>query len=77
MSSSGGKRGAAGKKPVVEPRQAPADVPVIAVLGLWHLGCVTAACCAKHFQVVGLDFDKENVAKLNSGKAPIAGAGIG
>ena len=25
----------------------------IIVLGLWHLGCVTAACCARHFQVVG------------------------
>jgi UDPglucose 6-dehydrogenase len=43
----------------------------IVVLGLWHLGCVTAACCAKHFRVVGLDFDKENIAKLNSGKAPL------
>ena len=34
----------------------------IAVLGLWHLGCVTAACCAKHFRVAGLDFDDANVA---------------
>ncbi len=48
----------------------------IAVLGLWHLGCVTAACCAKHFQVVGLDFDKENIAKLNSGKAPLFEPGL-
>jgi UDPglucose 6-dehydrogenase len=48
----------------------------IAVLGLWHLGCVTAACCAKHFQVTGLDFDKENIAKLNSGKAPLLEPGL-
>jgi UDPglucose 6-dehydrogenase len=43
----------------------------IVVQGLWHLGCVTAACCAKHFQVVGLDFDEANVAKLNQGQAPL------
>lgn len=43
----------------------------IVVQGLWHLGSVTAACCAKHFDVVGLDFDAANVAKLNSGKAPL------
>ena len=46
------------------------------MLGLWHLGCVTAACCAKHFQVVGLDFDKETIAKLNSGKAPLFEPGL-
>src|SRR5215469_7313885 len=48
----------------------------IVVLGLWHLGCVTAACCAKHFLVVGLDFDKENISKLNSGKAPLFEPGL-
>jgi UDPglucose 6-dehydrogenase len=48
----------------------------ITVLGLWHLGSVTAACCAKHFQVVGLDFDTTNVANLNSGKAPLFEAGL-
>jgi UDPglucose 6-dehydrogenase len=48
----------------------------ITVLGLWHLGCVTAACCSKHFQVVGLDFDAANVAKLNSGKAPLLEPGL-
>jgi UDPglucose 6-dehydrogenase len=55
---------------------APRAARSMAVLGLWHLGCVTAACCAKHFQVVGLDFDKENVAKLNSGKAPLLEPGL-
>jgi len=48
----------------------------IIVQGLWHLGCVTAACCAKHFEVVGLDFDAGNVAKLNSGKAPLFEPGL-
>lgn len=51
-------------------------LPIIAVLGLWHLGCVTAACCARHFQVTGLDFDKENISKLNSGKAPLFEPGL-
>src|SRR5450432_4255406 len=48
----------------------------ITVLGLWHLGSVTAACCAKHFQVTGLDFDAANVANLNSGKAPLLEPGL-
>jgi UDPglucose 6-dehydrogenase len=48
----------------------------IVVLGLWHLGSVTAACCAKHFPVVGLDFDAANVAKLNSGHAPLLEPGL-
>ena len=48
----------------------------IVVQGLWHLGCVTAACCAKHFQVVGLDFDAANVAKLSQGQAPLFEPGL-
>src|SRR6185312_1625844 len=48
----------------------------IVVQGLWHLGCVTAACCAKHFDVVGLDFHEANVVKLNSGKAPLFEPGL-
>ncbi len=48
----------------------------VTVLGLWHLGSVTAACCAKHFAVVGLDFDAANVAKLNSGQAPLLEPGL-
>jgi UDPglucose 6-dehydrogenase len=43
----------------------------IAVVGLWHLGCVTAACCAEHFNVVGLDFDEVTIANLQRGKAPL------
>ena len=48
----------------------------ICVLGLWHLGSVTAACCAKHFNVVGLDFDAANVQRLNSGHAPLLEPGL-
>jgi len=48
----------------------------VTVLGLWHLGCVTAACCAKHFQVTGLDCDAANVTNLNSGKAPLFEPGL-
>src|SRR5580693_4182601 len=48
----------------------------ITVLGLWHLGCVTAACGAKHFQVTGLDFDAGTVAKLNAGHAPLLEPGL-
>ena len=50
--------------------------PRIAVGGLWHLGCVTAACCARHFQVVGVDFDAATVANLQQGKAPISEPGL-
>jgi UDPglucose 6-dehydrogenase len=48
----------------------------VAVLGLWHLGCVTVACCARHFQVVGLDFDEANIAKLDAGHAPLFEPGL-
>jgi UDPglucose 6-dehydrogenase len=48
----------------------------IVVLGLWHLGCVTAACCAEHFRVVGLDFDSAIIASLCEGKAPLREPGL-
>jgi UDPglucose 6-dehydrogenase len=48
----------------------------IVVLGLWHLGCVTAACCAKHFKLVGLDWDPETIANLRRGRAPIFEPGL-
>src|SRR5436190_1390811 len=43
---------------------------------LWHLGTVTAACCARHFTVTGLDFDPEVVAKLQQGRAPLYEPGL-
>ncbi|HEX5398467.1 MAG TPA: nucleotide sugar dehydrogenase [Verrucomicrobiae bacterium] len=48
----------------------------IVVQGLWHLGCVTAACCAKHFQVVGTGVSAANIAKLNLGQAPLFEPGL-
>lgn len=48
----------------------------ITVLGLWHLGCVTAACCARHFKVVGLDFEESVVARLQQAKAPLFEPGL-
>lgn len=44
----------------------------IAVLGLWHLGSVTAACLAEHFSsVIGFDYCKHTIDKLNHGIPPI------
>jgi UDPglucose 6-dehydrogenase len=48
----------------------------VTVLGLWHLGCVTAACSAKQFSVIGLDFDAANIARLNRGHAPLSEPGL-
>ena len=48
----------------------------ITVLGLWHLGTVTAACCARHFTVTGLDYDVSNIAKLATGQAPLLEPGL-
>lgn len=64
------------RRPASKSSPAQPAVPVIAVLGLWHLGCVTAACCAKYFEVAGLDFDQSLIATLNSGKAPLLEPGL-
>lgn len=48
----------------------------LAVAGLWHLGCVTAASCAKHFDVTALDFDAGNIAALREGKPPLFEPGL-
>ena len=48
----------------------------ITVLGLWHLGSVTAACAAKHFDVTGLDFDEAVVGNLQQGQAPLSEPGL-
>ena len=48
----------------------------IRVLGLCHLGSVTAASCARHFSVVGLDFDDTNITRLNHGEAPLLEPGL-
>ncbi|HAF94621.1 MAG: hypothetical protein A2X34_09170 [Elusimicrobia bacterium GWC2_51_8] len=49
----------------------------ICVYGLWHLGCVTAACMADlGFDVCGLDDDAGVVKKLTSGAAPLFEPGL-
>jgi UDPglucose 6-dehydrogenase len=49
----------------------------IAVYGLWHLGCVTAACLASAGnQVVGLDLDELVVADLQRGQLPLYEPGL-
>jgi UDPglucose 6-dehydrogenase len=48
----------------------------IAVAGLWHLGSVTAACCAQHHQVTGLDFAPAVVDGLRAGHAPVSEPGL-
>jgi UDPglucose 6-dehydrogenase len=52
------------------------DLMKIVVLGLWHLGCVTAACVAKFEHVVGLEFDPPTVAGLRGGHLPIWEPGL-
>ena len=49
----------------------------ICVYGLWHLGSVTSAGLAKvGHTVVGLDFNKEMIKKLEDGKAPVSEPGL-
>jgi UDPglucose 6-dehydrogenase len=47
------------------------------VYGLWHLGCVTAACLANAGgQVVGLDGDEDVVRGLGAGRPPLDEPGL-
>lgn len=48
----------------------------VTVLGLWHLGTVTAACTARHHRVTGLDFDETVVTGLRAGQAPLHEPGL-
>ena len=49
----------------------------VCVMGLWHLGCVTAACLADlGFTVVGLDDDENLIRRLNEGYAPLFEPGL-
>jgi UDPglucose 6-dehydrogenase len=51
--------------------------PRIAVVGLWHLGCVTAACLAgKQWPVLALDSDAEVVAGLRADRPPLFEPGL-
>ena len=50
----------------------------VCVLGLWHLGTVTAACLASGgHEVVGLDFDAATIQDLQAGKPPLFEPGLG
>jgi UDPglucose 6-dehydrogenase len=49
----------------------------VCVLGLWHLGTVTAAGLAElGHQVIGVDFDAARVAALSAGVAPVFEPGL-
>ena len=49
----------------------------ICVLGLWHLGTVTAACLASGgHHVVGLDYDEKVIANLKVGQPPLFEPGL-
>jgi UDPglucose 6-dehydrogenase len=48
----------------------------ICVFGLWHLGCVTAACVAEHFPTIGLDPDPATIAALRAAQPPILEPGL-
>lgn len=51
--------------------------PTIAVVGLWHLGCVTAAGLAEMgLNVIGIDRDPERIAGLRRGEAPVHEPGL-
>ena len=51
--------------------------PKIAVYGLWHLGCVTAASLAgEGFEVYGLDNDRAVIQNLQAGQPPIFEPGL-
>jgi UDPglucose 6-dehydrogenase len=49
----------------------------VCVVGLWHLGTVTAACLASvGHGVVGLDFELDTLARLSKGQAPLFEPGL-
>jgi UDPglucose 6-dehydrogenase len=48
----------------------------VCVFGLWHLGSVTAACVAEHFDTVGCDPDSALVSRLAKGEPPLCEPGL-
>ncbi len=48
----------------------------VCVYGLWHLGTVTVACLAEHFQVVGYDPDRTTISKLRASQPPVFEPGL-
>ena len=44
----------------------------VGIVGLWHLGCVTAACIADAgYPTIGIDTDLAVIASLQEGRAPL------
>lgn len=55
----------------------PQDVGIIAVVGLWHLGSVTAACMANAgFEVIAFDSESQVIQAFNEGKTPVYEPGL-
>jgi UDPglucose 6-dehydrogenase len=48
----------------------------ICVFGLWHLGCVTAACVAERYRVIALDPSADTISGLRVAQAPIFEPGL-
>ena len=49
----------------------------VCVIGLWHLGCVYAACLAKlGYRVTGMDENETVVSSLRKGRAPLFEPGL-
>jgi UDPglucose 6-dehydrogenase len=50
---------------------------LVGVIGLWHLGCVTAACLAEAgYEVLGVDPDASVVEELLQGRSPVSEPGL-
>lgn len=48
----------------------------ICIIGMWHLGCVTAACLARRHKVVCTDLDSSLISGIQGGSLPIMEAGL-
>jgi len=53
------------------------EIRNICVIGMWHLGCVTAACLAHlGFRIECFDFDRDVLDNLRRGKMPVHEPGL-
>lgn len=64
-------------RPVTDPHQPASSDEIVCVLGLWHLGLVTAACMAEAGNtVIGIDPEPGLADALNLGRLPVAEPGL-